>query len=94
MGGGGTGGLVKFVGKDWMVWTTRTSHLQKEEVGHREGRAGEGWLLKPVGKDCEGVDNQNQTIFSFFSKHIVVGRSIVQHTSNTITTFIHTSFCL
>ena len=33
--------MVRLVGKDWMVWTTRTSHLQKEEVGHR-GKGGGG----------------------------------------------------
>ena len=30
--------------------------------GRRQIREGGGWLVKPVGKDCDGVEKQKQTI--------------------------------
>ena len=53
-GCGGWEGVFNLLARNG--WST--SQLQQEEVGDREGRAWEGWLVGLVGKDCEGVDKQ------------------------------------
>ena len=61
----------------------------------REGRGRAGCLnlLARTARVWTTRTRLSSFFLFFFSKHIVVGRLIVQHTSNTIT-FIHTSFCL